>query len=110
MTPTIVLSDKAHRQLQALNVSRDNFLRVWVEAGGCSGMLYQAAIDTQIGPEDRILYEDEYLRILSDPQSANFFEGVHVDYSDDLVKAGFRFHNPGAVRSCGCGSSFSCAS
>lgn len=109
MAPSIVLSDIARQQLLLLEVSRDNFLRLWVEAGGCSGMLYQAGIDEQIRPDDTVLYEDDELRVVTDSFSAQHFEGVHIDYSDDLVNAGFRFSNPNAVRSCGCGSSFACA-
>ncbi len=109
MAPSIVLSDIARRQLLLLEVSRENFLRLWVEAGGCSGMQYQAGIDDQSRAGDTVLYEDDELRIVTDSFSAQHFAGVHIDYSDDLVKAGFRFYNPNAVHSCGCGSSFACA-
>lgn len=109
MAPSIVLSNIARRQLLLLEVSRENFLRLWVEAGGCSGMLYQAGIDDRSRADDTVLYEDDELRIVTDSVSTQHFEGVHIDYSDDLVKAGFRFYNPNAVRSCGCGSSFACA-
>ena len=108
MTTTIVVSEKALQQLLLLNVDRENFLRLWVEPGGCSGMIYQAAIDTEQAHTDNVLYQDENLRILTDVESLPHFDGVHIDYSDDLVASGFRFSNPNAVRTCGCGSSFQC--
>jgi iron-sulfur cluster assembly protein len=108
MTATIVVSEKALEQLLLLDVNRENFLRLWVEQGGCSGMLYQAAIDTEESPTDNVLYQDDNLRILTDIDSLPHFDGVQIDYSDDLVASGFRFTNPNAVRTCGCGSSFQC--
>ena len=106
MSTTIELTEKAKKQLAHLNVTRDNFLRLWVEAGGCSGMSYQAAIDSSSTPFDTVLYEDDDIKVVSDAQSAKQMEGMTVDYSDDLVKAGFRFENPNASATCGCGSSF----
>ncbi len=105
---TIAISDRAKTELTGLEVSRDNFLRIWAEAGGCSGMTYQAAIDQEYSSEDTTLYEDENLRVVSDRMSAPLFAGLQIDYSDDLVAPGFRFYNPNATRTCGCGSSFSC--
>ena len=109
MTTTLVVTDIAKTQLLELGVNRESFLRLWVEAGGCSGMLYQAAIDEQMADGDSVLYEDDQMRIITDQASLPHFDGVHIDYSDDLVSSGFRFTNPNAVRTCGCGSSFSCS-
>lgn len=109
MTATLVVTDIAKTQLLELGVNRETFLRLWVEAGGCSGMLYQAALDDQQADGDSVLYEDDRMRIITDQASLPHFDGVHIDYSDDLVSSGFRFTNPNAVRTCGCGSSFSCS-
>jgi len=106
MAQYITLSDGARRQLRSLQVSRDNALRLWVEAGGCSGMSYAAAIDPTRSPEDTVLFEDEELCVITDPHSLPHFSGLEVDYSDDLVRAGFRFSNPNAAQTCGCGQSF----
>lgn len=106
MSSVIKLSDKAKKQLELLNVDRDNFLRLWVESGGCSGLSYQAAIDDNAVESDHVLYEDDALRVISDAQSAQYMQGMEIDYSDDLVKAGFRFSNPNAASTCGCGGSF----
>ena len=105
-TAKIELTDKAKDQLKALEVTRDNFLRLWVSAGGCSGMSYQAAIDNAATAFDETLYEDEEIRIVSDKTSAGYLGGLKIDYSDDLVQSGFRFENPNAISTCGCGNSF----
>ncbi len=106
MSAVIKISDRAKKQLELLNVDRDNFLRLWVESGGCSGLSYQAAIDDNAAESDHVLYEDGALRVVSDAQSAQYMQGMEIDYSDDLVKAGFRFSNPNAASTCGCGGSF----
>ena len=71
-------------------------------------MSYGAAIDEEIIEGDETIYEDETIRVVADPESRKYFEGLRIDYTDDLVQSGFRFINPNAVQSCGCGSSFSC--
>jgi len=106
MAQYITLSDSARRQLRQLEVSHENALRLWVEAGGCSGMSYAAGIDSTRAPEDTVLFEDEEIRVITDPASLPHFAGLEVDYSDDLVRAGFRFSNPNALHTCGCGQSF----
>ncbi|OQX29925.1 MAG: hypothetical protein B0D92_01170 [Spirochaeta sp. LUC14_002_19_P3] len=100
------VTDKARDQLKGLDVSGNNFLRLSVEEGGCSGMSYQAAIDNASTPLDVVLYKDEEITIISDPNSQQYLEGITIDYEDDLIKAGFRFLNPRAVKTCGCGGSF----
>ena len=106
MTHQIQLSESARRRLQHLHVSQENALRLWVQNGGCSGMSYAAAIDPERNPEDIVLYQDDEICIITDPQSVVHFSGLQIDYSDDLVRAGFRFYNPNAVHTCGCGQSF----
>ena len=105
-TGTIEVTDKAKSQLVSLNVTRENFLRLWVASGGCSGMSYQAALDNAQTAFDVVLYEDDAIRIVSDRTSAGYLSGLKVDYSDDLIRAGFKFENPNATHTCGCGNSF----
>jgi len=106
MTELLSVTDKARGQLQALDVTQSNFLRLWVGEGGCSGMSYQAVIDDNATPLDVVLYEDTDIKIVSDNQSRHYLEGITIDYEDDLVKSGFRFINPNAAKTCGCGGSF----
>ena len=82
------------------------FLRLVVVPGGCTGLTYEMGIDSVRTPFDRLLYRDEELQVVSDGTSFRYLKGLSIDYTTDLVKAGFRFLNPNAVSACGCGSSF----
>jgi iron-sulfur cluster assembly accessory protein len=106
MDQTIQLSEKARRRLEELGVKHPSFLRLWIAEGGCSGFTYQAAVDEAFTPFDRVLFEDEGLKVVTDRGSEPYLTGLYIDYSDDLVRAGFKFRNPNAARSCGCGASF----
>ena len=107
--PAIVLTEKALAALRQLDLPAGAFLRIGVVAGGCSGQTYSAAVDTHADPADLLLHESEGLRIVTDPQSAVYLDGLQIDYSDDLIRSGFRFSNPKAGGSCGCGASFKAA-
>lgn len=102
----IDVTEKARRELQKLDFSDGRFLRIAVVPGGCSGMTYNAALDTDMRPEDQVLYKDDAIRVVADGGSAMFLDGLKVDYSSDLIKSGFRFISPKSVKSCGCGASF----
>jgi len=82
------------------------FLRLAVVPGGCTGLTYEMGVDSVQTPFDRLLYRDEELQVVTDGASFRYLKGLSIDYTTDLVKAGFRFLNPNAVSSCGCGSSF----
>lgn len=71
-------------------------------------MSYGAAIDDEMVEGDETIYQDDAIRVVADPESLQYFDGLTIDYTDDLVQSGFRFINPNVVKSCGCGSSFSC--
>lgn len=103
---SLEITDIAREQLLKLRGEATNFLRVWVESGGCSGMIYQAVIDDTASPFDVTVYDNGDLRVVTDQNSRGHVEGMTIDYSDDLVEAGFRFINPHASKSCGCGQSF----
>lgn len=103
----IQLTDKAKAQLTAYQVDDHRYLRIGVTSGGCSGMTYTAAIeDGKPAAADEIVYEGDGLRVVADARSSLFLDGLQIDYSDDLIQAGFRLTNPNANKSCGCGSSF----
>ena len=106
MPDLVTVSDKALLKLRELDVNEENFLRISIIPGGCSGMTYQAVIDNTSTPFDKVLYSNGGVRILSDPDSVSYLNGLDIDYSDDLIKAGFRFNNKNAHKSCACGSSF----
>lgn len=103
---TIDITPRAQGELAKLDLGENGFLRINVVPGGCSGMTYTAAVDTDFGAEDVAVFENETLRIVTDQGSAIFLEGLKIDFSDDLIRSGFRFTNPNASGSCGCGASF----
>lgn len=80
-------------------------LRVAVMGGGCSGFQYALDFEQEARPTDQVL-EVEGLRVFVDPISSRYLEGVTIDYVFGMNGAGFKFHNPRATGSCGCGSSF----
>src|SRR6476620_7258740 len=79
-------------------------LRVYVEAGGCSGMQYGMVFDEK--REDDLEAEFFGVSVVVDPFSANYVRGAVVDFSDSLTNGGFKISNPNARQSCGCGKSF----
>ena len=81
-------------------------LRTFVQGGGCSGFQYGFIIEEQDTGEDfNINIED--IEVLIDPVSAQYIDGITVDFKDDLEGARFVMSNPNAKTTCGCGSSFS---
>jgi iron-sulfur cluster assembly protein len=80
-------------------------VRVGVKSGGCSGYSYTLDIDQPVD-NDRV-FDSNGLSVFCDPKSYLFINGVEVDFSSDLLNGGFRFDNPNASRTCGCGTSFS---
>lgn len=105
----IEVSEVAKTKLMELGLNREKFLRIGVIPGGCSGMTYDAVIDDVMENGDAVVFEAGDVRIVSDQFSTPYVEGLSIDYSDDLVQAGFRLTNKRAVKSCGCGSSFQTA-
>ena len=80
-------------------------LRVAVLPGGCSGFKYGLNIEEQ-PLEDDIVVDEGGLRIFVDTFSAQYLEGVTIDYVSGLHGSGFTFDNPNSSGGCGCGSSF----
>lgn len=83
----------------------DAGLRVFVSGGGCSGLQYGMAFETQVEDDD-IAFHAEGLTVYVDPVSILYLQGSVVDYVDSLMGGGFKIENPNASSSCGCGSSF----
>lgn len=81
------------------------FLRLAAVGGGCSGFQYQMTLEKAARPDDLQITVGE-IKILIDPRSQPFLRGVRLDYVEGLTGSGFRFDNPNASGSCGCGESF----
>ncbi len=83
-----------------------DFVRVGVKSGGCSGLSYELKFDSNQLNEDQ-LFEDNGVKILVNKKSLLYLVGTTLDYSGGLNGKGFVFNNPNANRTCGCGESFS---
>ena len=81
-------------------------LRIAVRGGGCSGFEYALDFEDDVRDND-LVYEQEGLKVIVDPISARYLAGTEIDYSLGMTGAGFKFNNPNAIGTCGCGSSFS---
>jgi len=84
----------------------DHFIRVGVEGGGCSGLMYQLTFDNTINEDDKE-FEDNGVKVVMNKKSVLYLVGTTLDYSGGLNGKGFVFSNPNAQRTCGCGESFS---
>ena len=104
----IQLSDTAKNEVRRLTSQHPAgaFLRVAVRGGGCSGLSYDVKFDTQCRDYDRSFEFDE-IKLVCDSKSLVYLDGMMIDFSTELVGGGFRFINPNASGSCGCGTSFS---
>lgn len=86
--------------------SVQDFVRVGVKSGGCSGLSYELKFDKQKAEDDK-LFEDNEVKIVVDKRSVLYLAGTILEYSGGLNGKGFVFNNPNAQRTCGCGESFS---
>jgi iron-sulfur cluster assembly protein/iron-sulfur cluster insertion protein len=106
--PVIVVTESAAAQILHLQSAKTEnagkHLRVFVEAGGCSGMQYGMVFDEK-RPNDHEV-EIHGVCVLVDAVSADHLRGSVVDYHDGLNSAGFKITNPNARENCGCGKSF----
>ena len=105
----ITITDTAKKQ--ALRLMEDEgkdglFIRVGVQGGGCSGLMYQLTFDNQDCEGDKA-FEDNGIKVVVDKKSFLYIIGTTLDFSGGLNGKGFVFKNPNADRTCGCGESFS---
>ena len=104
LTDTAVEMVKVTREQEGMDESYS--LRVAVRGGGCSGFEYALDFDQEPRDNDTIL-EFEGLKVFVDQVSSRYLDGTEIDYVKGIMGAGFKFNNPKAVGTCGCGSSFS---
>ncbi len=81
-------------------------LRFGVVTGGCAGLSYEMSFQKKSYDNDHVL-EQSGLKIFVNEESASFIKGIKIDYIDTLKESGFKYSNPNAKSSCGCGTSFS---
>lgn len=107
--PIVVLTAKAVEMIK-LTRSQEGMdesygLRVAVMGGGCSGFQYALDFEQEARDTDES-FEVDGLKVFVDPVSARYLEDVVIDYVFGMNGAGFKFNNPKATGTCGCGSSF----
>jgi iron-sulfur cluster assembly protein len=105
----LTVTDAAKKQ--ALRLMEDEqkdgfFIRVGVQGGGCSGLMYQLTFDNQENEGD-MSFENNGVKVVVDKKSYLYLVGTTLDFSGGLNGKGFVFQNPNADRTCGCGESFS---
>jgi iron-sulfur cluster assembly protein len=104
----IIIQEKARKMLKN-KLEPGQFLRVVVTEGGCAGLTYGADIDREMKDGESVLLQSGDIRIVSDPGSSRYLDGLVIDYSDDLIGGGLQFTNANAGTTCGCGASFNLA-
>jgi len=107
----ITVSETARKKVVELMTddgfdATNDFVRVGVKSGGCSGLSYDLTFDKSKAEEDKV-FEDNGVKIIVDKKSFLYLVGTTLEYSGGLNGKGFVFNNPNAQRTCGCGESFS---
>lgn len=105
----VVLTEQAQIKVRTLIEAegRDDLrLRVAVQPGGCSGLIYQLYFDEQLA-EDDVVKEFNGVEVVVDKMSVPYLDGASIDFEDTIQKQGFTIDNPNAAGSCACGDSFS---
>ena len=106
----IILTEKAAIEVKRIiadqKIEQNMMLRVGVTGGGCSGFSYALGFDKAYDDKADSKYEYHGVPVVVDKKSALYLDGTTIDFYDGLEARGFKFDNPNAVKSCGCGSSF----
>lgn len=106
----ITLTERAVKELRRIvrdqSLPEGTVLRVGVKGGGCSGFSYSIGFDDTTHDADQI-FETDGFHVVCDPKSFLYLNGTEVDFEESLMGRGFKFGNPNASKTCGCGESFS---
>ena len=105
----IIVTDRARDRavhLMKEEGSVNSFIRVGVDSGGCSGLMYKLDFDNEVKENDKE-FSNNGVTVVVDKKSFLYLVGTTLDFSGGLNGKGFTFTNPNADRTCGCGESFS---
>ncbi|MEY4434428.1 MAG: hypothetical protein RIR16_468 [Actinomycetota bacterium] len=105
----VVLTAEAQAKVKTLIEAegRDDLrLRVAVQPGGCSGLIYQLYFDEQLADDDYVREFGAGVEVVIDQMSLPYLDGASIDFEDTIQKQGFTIDNPNAAGSCACGDSF----
>ena len=106
----MLITEKAAEKVKEMASEQgfaDHGLRVMVVGGGCSGLQYDMDFEDEGRPGDTVI-DQHGLKLYVDGRSWVHLEGTKIDYVETFKASGFKFENPKATKSCGCGSSFAC--
>jgi iron-sulfur cluster assembly protein len=104
---TIKLTESAGAEAKKyLEDTKEKYLRIAVEGGGCSGFQYNLTVVDDYDEEKDTLSHQYGVDVIVDQKSDLYLDGTVLDYHSDISQRGFVFNNPNATKSCGCGSSF----
>ncbi|MDE1843142.1 MAG: iron-sulfur cluster insertion protein ErpA [Thaumarchaeota archaeon] len=108
-TKLVTITPKAAEKVKAFmseETEKPEFLRVYVQGGGCSGLSYGMGFE-KAAEEDDLVIEENGVKMVIDSYSVDYLKGANIDYIESLMGAGFKINNPNVTKSCSCGSSFS---
>jgi iron-sulfur cluster assembly accessory protein len=103
------LTDAASQKVKSLltQEGRDDLrLRLAVQPGGCSGLIYQLYFDERELDGDAVREFADGVEVVVDKMSVPYLDGATIDFEDTIQKQGFTIDNPNATGSCACGDSF----
>lgn len=106
---SLELTEKAANKIKELMKQQDKEgygLRVRVQSGGCAGFYYGLDIEKEPDVQKDRIFELHGIKVFIDPKSLQLLNGTTIDYIETLQESGFKFNNPNAQTSCGCGKSF----
>jgi iron-sulfur cluster assembly protein len=113
----IQLSHAAANEIGRLKSKQPSnvLFRLAVKPGACSGLYYDMSFEEAIQSDEGVerspaaehVFNSQGIQVVIDAQSLKYLQGLTLDYSEDLMGGGFRFYNPLATATCGCGNSFS---
>jgi iron-sulfur cluster assembly protein len=110
MSATMIqITEQAAREIKRIASERGTLeggLRVGVKGGGCSGLSYVMDWAARPNTNDK-LFEEQGARVVIDPKSFVFLDGLTISWKNTLQEKGFQLENPNVKKSCGCGTSFS---
>lgn len=105
----VTLTDAAIAKIKSM-MEKDgkagHFLRIGVLTGGCAGLSYDMSFQKKSFDNDLMASQGD-LKIIVNEDCIPFLKDIQIDYVDTLKESGFKYHNPNAKSSCGCGTSFS---
>ena len=107
--PVVILTPAAVEKVRSMMQKEnkpDYGLRVGVVTGGCAGLSYEMRLQ-KAAYENDVIVEQDGIKMFVNNESVDFLKGIVIDYIDTLKESGFKYSNPNAKSSCGCGTSFS---